>query len=222
VVAERDQAPLPRSAAWLPIVSCHASDVQALGTGRPCLDSLNGKPRNWATPTTQPVVGPSLFSTPQEIVAKFVFYAGFRAWPVTALLDDVHQQVPTEHVSNVHKVLTLDVWLGDLPTTFEELASWIGYGQRQIGRGFWRYYGLKSDVKHLRLLDPKRYGEKPSVRWVELDLAANWDTKNGVAPNDARDPKTSAGLQVMTAFAVHPAYPLAIDGKTIQARGCLG
>jgi hypothetical protein len=166
-------------------------------------------------PEIGPAVDPSLFSTPPEILAMFVSYAGFRAWPVTGLPDHLHEQMSTDHVSSPERVLTLDVWLGDLPTTFESLAAWIGFEQRQLGRGFWRYYGLKSDAKHLRLLNPGRYGKKPSVRWVEVDLTANWEIQKGVVPHDVRDPETSAGLQVMTAVAVHPAYPLAIDGKTI-------
>jgi hypothetical protein len=131
------------------------------------------------------------------------------------MLDELREQMPHNHVSSSNKVLTIDVWLGDLPITFESLAAWIGFEQRQLGRGFWRYYGLKSDAAHLQLLDPHRYGTIPSTRWVEVDLAANWDKENGVAPNDVRDPKNSAGLQVMTALAVHPTYPLAMDGKTI-------
>jgi hypothetical protein len=181
------------------------------------LDSENRNHGNWATPNTQPVVGPSLFSTPQDILAKFAFYADSQDWPVSAVLDQLHQQMPTDHVSSLDKLLTLDVWLGDLATTFDALAGWIKDEQHQVGNGFWRYHGLKSDAKHLRLLDPQRYGRQPSVRWVELDMTANWDKQDGVAPNDVRDAKISAGLQVMTAFAVHSAYPLAIDGKTIPS-----
>jgi len=160
-------------------------------------------------------LAPPLFCTPEEILARFTFYAGNQGWPVTNLIDQLTEQMPTDHVSSLNSVLALDVWLGDLPTTFEALAGWIKHEQHQAGNGFWRYDGLLSDAKHLRLLNPDRYGTEPSVRWVKLDMLAHWDKRNGTRPRDVRDSSKSAGLQVMTAFAVHPAYPPAIDYETI-------
>ena len=160
-------------------------------------------------------LAPPLFSTPQEVLGRFAFYAGNRGWPLTNFLNPLKEQMPTDYVSSLNKVLTLDVWLGNLSITFEALAGWIEYEQRQAGNGYWRYDGLKSDGKHLRLLDPERYGIEPSVRWVEVDMLANWDKANALRPRDVRDPKTSAGLEIMTAYAVHPAYPPAIDYETI-------
>lgn len=156
---------------------------------------------------------PAIFSTPQKVYDRFVAYAGDQNWPV---FDDhqvinVHQTMPRDHVNSLDHLLTLDIWLGDLSITFEALAGWIEYEQRQAGNGFWRWDSLKSGAKQLRLLNPDRYGDEPSVRWVELDMTANC----GSRPRDVRNPETSAGLQVMTAFAVHPAYPPAIDYDTI-------
>jgi hypothetical protein len=161
---------------------------------------------------------PAIFSTPQEILGYFVFYAGNQGWPVTGLINQLTEQMPTNHVSTLDHLLTLDIWLGDLPTTFEALAGWIKYQQAQIGNGFWRWDNLKSGVEQLRLLNPKRCGKKPSVKWVELDMTAN----RGSCPKDVRDPKVSAGLQVMTAFAVHPNYPPSIDYDTIPGARMAG
>ena len=160
---------------------------------------------------------PQIFSTPQEILGHFAFYAGNQGWPVANLIDQLTEQMPTDHVSSLDHLLTLDIWLGDLPTTFEALAGWIEYQSRQAGNGFWRWDSLKSGAKQLRLLTPDRYGDEPSVKWVELDMTAN----RGSRPKDVRD-KSSAGLQVMTAFAVHPAYPPAIDYDTIPGAWAAG
>jgi len=161
---------------------------------------------------------PALFCTPQEVLGRFLIYQGENDWPFGLdILSQLRETMPTNHVSDLNKVLALDVWLGDLPTTFEALAGWIEYEQRQAGNGFWRWGELRSDAKYLCLLDPKRYGKLPSVKWVELDMTAN----RGSRPKDVRD-KSSAGLQVMTAFAVHPAYPPAIDYDTIPGAWAAG
>lgn len=160
---------------------------------------------------------PQVFSTPEEILGRFSYYAGFQDWPVTDLLDQLKQTMPTDHVSSLDHLLTLDVWLGDLPTTFEALAGWIKHEQKIIDNGYWRYDGLKSDAEHLRLLNPDRYGKEPSVKWVELDMTAN----RGSAPKDVRG-DDSAGLQVLSAFAAHPAYPPAIDYETIPGAWAAG
>ncbi len=166
---------------------------------------------------------PALFCTPQEVLGRFLIYQGENDWPFGLdILSQLRETMPTNHVSDLNKVLALDVWLGDLPTTFEALAGWIEYEQRQAGNGFWRWGELRSDAKYLCLLDPKRYGKLPSVKWVELDMLANWDKRNGTQPRDVRDPKTSAGRQVMTAFAIHPAYPPAIDYETIPGAWMAG
>lgn len=161
---------------------------------------------------------PQIFSTPQEILGYFAFYAGNQGWPVANLIDQLTEQMPTDHVNSLDHLLTLDIWLGDLLTTFEALAGWIEYQSRQAGNGFWRWDSLKSGTKHLRLLNPDRYGDEPSIKWVELDMLAN----RGSRPRDVRNPQTSAGLQVMTAFAVHPAYPPAIDYETIPGSWAAG
>jgi len=164
-------------------------------------------------------LAPPLFSTPQEIYDRFVAYAGGQNWPVfdNHQVINVHQTMPVDHVSSLNKLLALDVWLGDLPTTFEGLAGWIEYQSRATGNGFRRWDELRSDAKHLRLFDSARYAKKPSVKWVELDMTAN----RGARPKDVRD-KTSAGLQVMTAFAVHPNYPSAIDYDAIPGAWAAG
>lgn len=162
---------------------------------------------------------PQIFSTPQEILARFTYYAIHQGgWDIgEGWIKQLEDSMPADHVSTLDHLLTLDVWLGDLPTTFEALAGWIEYEQRQAGNGFWRWDGLHSDTEYLRLLNPKRYSDRYSVRWVELDMTAN----RGSRPKDVRN-ESSAGLQVMTAFAVHPAYPPAIDYETIPGAWATG
>lgn len=175
--------------------------------------------RDGEFPFEQQVVSTTsgLFSTPQEILARFAFYAGNQGLP-PVVLAQLEESLPADHVSSLNGMLAPDIWLGDLPTTFEFLVGWLQYEQRQAGNGYWRWDGLKSDTKHLRLLDPDRYGKEPSGRWVELDMLA----KRGNSPKEARDPAKSAGLQVVSAFAANPAYPPAIDYDTIPGAWAAG
>lgn len=155
------------------------------------------------------LLAPSMFSTPQEVFDRFVGYANEQNWPFfgTDQIEELHQRMPISHTSSIDRLLALDIWLGDLPNTFQALAGWIAHEQSKVGNGFWRWDKLKFDSEHLRLLNPDRYGDKPSVHWVELDMTAN----RGTRPKDVRNPEKSAGLQVMSAFAAHPNYPPTID-----------
>lgn len=146
-----------------------------------------------------------LFSDTPSVLEAFLVRNKQRNWGFTGEQIDALRNQAIELTSSLNQVITLDIWLGDLPTTFEELWSWnvAVHG----ADGTWRWDGLRSDEKHLRLLDATRYGNQPSARWVVLDLTAN----HRRAPKDVRDPANSAGLQLLSASALHPAWVPAID-----------
>jgi len=68
---------------------------------------------------------PAIFSTPQEILGYFALFASNHGRLGASMLSQLEQTMPTNHVSSLDHLLTLDIWLGDLPTTFEALAGWI-------------------------------------------------------------------------------------------------
>jgi hypothetical protein len=147
------------------------------------------------------------FSAPQAILDWFKGYSEWRRWPFD---DEVFERLklsmePT-YVSRHDAVLTLDVWLGELPLTFEELVGWITQATRNTYRSLWRHPSMSSTPNALRLLDSSRYTERPSAKWVHVDMLANRQSggMSGAAPRDIRVPGQSAGLQVLTAAAVHP------------------
>jgi hypothetical protein len=149
-----------------------------------------------------------LFCTPEQIFDAFVVRARDRKWTFSdEQLQQLREAMPTLHKNSLTSVLTLDIWLGDLPTTFEELWSW----NKDVHAKTWRYDGLKSDKRHLRLLDSKCYGNQPSAKWVVLDVTAN----RGQAPKDVREPANSPAFAVLAAAVLHPEWPKAINYDTI-------
>ena len=92
--------------------------------------------------------------------------------------------------------------------TFEELWD-IG---SSLQPGKWRYESLKSDKKHLRLLDGIRH--TPGIRRMTIDLGANWDPKDGIRPMDVRG-SDSAHAEVLAAAAHFPNWVQAMDGERV-------
>lgn len=92
--------------------------------------------------------------------------------------------------------------------TFEEL--WDIASSIQPDK--WRYESLKSDKKHLRLLDGIEH--TPGIRRVTLDLGANWDTTNGIRPVDVRG-KDSVHAEALAAAAHFPDWVQAMDGERV-------
>lgn len=162
----------------------------------------------------QPVVSThtGLFMPPLTILASFWNRAQKRNWQFSVdQFEQLCEEMPVNHNSTLSSVLTLDIWLGDLGKTFEELWAWV----RDEHQYTWRSDGLKSGKEQLRLLNPDRYGDQPSVKWVVVDLTANWDKQNGLRPCDVRDAATSAGLELLTTAAIHPDWIRNMDYETI-------
>lgn len=153
-----------------------------------------------------------LFCSSYEVYSTLLARAKVRNWPLSQ--EQLAALRPTDigPSSRLDAVLAPDIWLGDLMTTFKELWLWTKdvHPVNRLSR-------LRLDKEHLRLLDSQRYGDKPSVRWVEVNLVANQQRPNGARPRDVRNPQTSAGLQILSAAAVHPAWPRHIDYEAVPS-----
>lgn len=109
-------------------------------------------------------------------------------------------------------VVVLDATLGTLQETFEFAWKWAA--ERQEDQ--WRWDGLRSDQKHLRLLSDNRSddaeGDSPefkpwTLKWVRIKLDANV----GKRPIDVRNVKTSPGCALLWMAAEHPERIKATD-----------
>jgi hypothetical protein len=122
-----------------------------------------------------------------------------------------------DHTPAIHTGLVVDVIVVYLPDdgktsgiqrTFEELWDVAS----SIQPNNWRYESLKSDMKHLRLLDGIEH--KPCIRRVTLDLGANWDTTKGILSVDVRG-KNSVHAEALAAAAHFPDWVQAMDGERV-------
>lgn len=107
-------------------------------------------------------------------------------------------------------VVVLDATFGTLQETFEFAWAWTVDGQDDK----WRYEGMLSDVKHLRLLSDNRKDDaegdgpefKPyTLRWVRIKL----DTNVGKRPIDVRNSNSDEhskppGCALLFMSAEHP------------------
>jgi hypothetical protein len=109
-------------------------------------------------------------------------------------------------------VVVLDATLDTLQNTFEFAWGWTVEGQEDK----WRYEGMVSDSKKLRLLSDDREDDaegdgadfKPwTLAWRRIKLNANIGKK----PCDIRDAKTSPGCALLFVAAEHPERIKATD-----------
>lgn len=142
------------------------------------------------------------FRTPEQMCQAFMSRSTLRNWPFSivdfgVLLDTMPKGLQSE----MRSVITLDIWLGNLPKTFEELWCWI----HNVYPGAERTSSL-SDTEPMHLVCD-RYGEKPSVCWGKLNLLSGGSQNfPGTAAEDVRG-ESAAGLQVLTAAALHGDWP---------------
>lgn len=135
-----------------------------------------------------------------------------RGWGFTDADFDSIDLTPVEHTGLVVDVIA--VYLPDqgktsgIQRTFEEL--WDIASSIQPGK--WRYESLKSDKKHLRLLDGIEH--VPGIRRVTIDLGANWDPQEGIRPMDVRGPD-SVHAEALAAAAHFPDWVQAMDGERV-------
>ncbi|MFY9484282.1 MAG: hypothetical protein WAP74_01510 [Patescibacteria group bacterium] len=97
-------------------------------------------------------------------------------------------------------------YLWDVQATFDGL--WGIAASRQ--KNHWRWPDFRSDAQHLRLLQGIEH--KPGLRWEVMDLAANWDRKDGVSPESVRSAASSPHAGILAAAAHHPKWVQAMDG----------
>ncbi len=108
--------------------------------------------------------------------------------------------------------VVLEVSLDSIQQTFEEAWLWAAEAQRDYRRHR-RWPELSSDERGLRLLVGIEH--KRGLRWRVVDLGANWDKKDGIAPRNVRDPKRSPHSAILWAAALFPAWVRAIDGVNV-------
>jgi hypothetical protein len=109
---------------------------------------------------------------------------------------------------NLYAVV-LDVTLDTVPQTFEEAWNLAAVVQRSA----WCWHQLKADSNHLRLLPGVRHHR--GLRWVIIDLGANWEQKTGISPADVRSPQTSPASALLWAASYFPRWPQAMDGINV-------
>jgi len=125
------------------------------------------------------------------------------------------EQAPEFDPNDPETVVVLDATLDTLQNTFEFAWEWTVDGQDDK----WRWNGMLSDQKKLRLLSDDRKDDaegdgpefKPwtlSWRRIKLNVGVN---KN---PVDLRNPKSSPGCALLFMSAEHPARIKATDYKT--------
>ena len=152
----------------------------------------------------------NLFRTPEQLFEAFKARNTERKWGFTdEQVRQLREQMPTLHKSTLQRLLTLRIWLGELSLTFEELWSW----NKDVHDATWRWDYLKSDKKHLRLLNGRTYGKEKRVEWIVIDVTAN----RGEAPKDVCSPSTSPDVEILAAAALHPDWPKAINYDTIPS-----
>lgn len=105
--------------------------------------------------------------------------------------------------------VVLDVSLDTVSRTFEE--GW--HFTKSVQPGEWRWPEVKSDEAHLKLLDG--IAHQRGLLWRVVDLAANWDKKDGIAPVTVRSPKSSPSSAVLWAASYFPELVRAMDGVKV-------
>ncbi|MCR4256090.1 MAG: hypothetical protein NUW08_00090 [Candidatus Uhrbacteria bacterium] len=93
-------------------------------------------------------------------------------------------------------VVVLDVTFDTLQSTFEFAWAWTMDGQERN----YRWEGVVTNSKKLRLLSDDRKFKPFTLRWVRIKL----DTHVGKKPVDVRDPKSSPGCALLFMSAEHP------------------
>ncbi len=118
-----------------------------------------------------------------------------------------HQPAPGEHGLST---LVLVPYLDTVQATF--VGLWKAIQSRHANTDRWDQF--KSDQANLRLLEGITHPGK-CLRWEAIDLAANWDQENGIAPRDVRDPTSSPHAGILAASAIHTRWVESIDGESV-------
>jgi hypothetical protein len=100
-------------------------------------------------------------------------------------------------------------YLGKVGDTFDALWDVV----ESVYDEHWRNPGLKSDKRHLRLLEGIEHPGK-CLRWEIIDLGAHHEPKNGREVRNVRG-AGSAHAGVLAALAHFPKWVEAMDGETV-------
>ncbi|MDZ4243821.1 MAG: hypothetical protein U1C57_01815 [Candidatus Doudnabacteria bacterium] len=103
----------------------------------------------------------------------------------------------------------LEVSLDTIEKTLEE--AWLFAHSAQVDN--WRWEEVKSDPGHLRLFPGIEH--KRGLVWRVVDLAANWDKKDGIRPKDVRNTEKSPHSAVLWAASYFPKWIQAMDGTIV-------
>jgi hypothetical protein len=162
-----------------------------------------------------------VFSTTVDVLAAFKARCAakgidFGRFTWVGRNGDNHSEHAPEFDSNdPETVVVLDATLETLQNTFEFAWEWTIDGQDDK----WRWDGMISDQKKLRLLSDDRpddaEGDGPDFKpWTLSWKRIKLDTNVGSKPIDVRDPKSSPGCALLFMSAEHPARIKATDYKT--------
>lgn len=111
-----------------------------------------------------------------------------------------------------HSDMTVQVLVPYFATTGQTFeALWTIVGSRQKDKA--RYEGLRSGVNQLRYLNDGVH--TPGLRWEVIDLAANWDKKDGIAPTTVRASQSSPHAGILAAGAHFPKWVRKMDGVKV-------
>lgn len=105
--------------------------------------------------------------------------------------------------------VVLEVSLDTVQKTFEE--AW--HFTKACQPDNWRWPEVKSDPKLLRLLSGIQH--QHGLRWRVVDLAANWDKRDGIRPRDVRNPQTSPHCAILWGASYFPKWVRAMDGMNV-------
>ncbi len=152
-----------------------------------------------------------VFNTAEAVLAAFKARCAVKGIDFGKFSWVSPETAPDFDPTDPETVVVLDATLDTLQNTFEFAWAWTIDGQEDS----WRWDGMHSDQKKLRLLSDDRKedaeGDGPefkpyTLRWVRIKL----DTDVGKKPGDVRNPK-SPGCALLFMAAEHPERIKATD-----------
>ena len=151
-----------------------------------------------SSPRTLEIEG---FTPTAEVAQRLMTRSRGRAWdlPTAALIGMTSANFGAPASSSVEAVVVPDIWLGNFETTFRELWEWFQNVYNTPGSSC--DLDLAIDSERLSPVVRDTHETVRSLRWAVVDMTAN----TGKAPGDC-DLRSLAGLQVLTAAILHPAW----------------
>jgi len=154
----------------------------------------------------------SVFNKQEDVLTAFTARCVSRGIDFGRFTCVGSQYAPDIDPNDPETVVVLDATLDTLQNTFEFAWEWTADGQNDK----WRYDGMISDSKNLRLLSDERpddaEGDSPDFKpWTLSWRRIKLDTNVGKKPIDVRDPKSSPGCALLFMSAEHPARIKATD-----------